>query len=116
MELSGELSGSGMYVAYLPYSDARDAYPLDNFDEASAPYIALKKEYDEYEVFLKKQANSGVQSEQAFGIRLWRQFGRGTASTGAESGMVRTGYFNSATSLRNIQHKCTVRLSDPGKK
>ena len=67
-------------VAYLPYSDARDAYPLDNFDKASAPYIALKKEYEEYEVFLKKQANSAVQSEQASGIRLWRQFGRGTAS------------------------------------
>jgi hypothetical protein len=66
--------------AYLPYSDAREAYPLDNFDEASAPYMALNKEYEEYSVFLKKQANSGVQSEQAFGIRLWRQFGRGTAS------------------------------------
>ena len=67
-------------VAYLPYSDGKDAYPLDNFDKASAPYMALKKEYEEYEVFLKKQANTEVQSEQVFGIRLWRQFGRGTAS------------------------------------
>jgi hypothetical protein len=67
-------------MAYLPYSDARDAYPLDNFDKAAAPYIALKKEYEEYRVFLKNQAITGVQSEQAFGIRLWRQFGRGTAS------------------------------------
>ena len=66
--------------AYLPYSDAREVYPLDNFDMASAPYIALKKEYEEYGTFLKKQANSGVRSEQAFGIRLWRQFGRGAAS------------------------------------
>lgn len=67
-------------VAYLPYSDARDAYPLDNFDRVSAPYIALKQEYEEYEVFLKKLANTAVQSEQALGIRLWRQFGRGIAS------------------------------------
>jgi hypothetical protein len=66
--------------AYLPYSDAKDAYPLDNFDKASAPYIALKQEYEEYGLFLKKLANSGVQSGQAFGIRLWRQFGRGNAS------------------------------------
>jgi hypothetical protein len=66
--------------AYLPYSDARDAYPLDNFDKASAPYIALEHEYEEYNVFLKNQANTGVQCEQAFGIRLWRQFGRGNAS------------------------------------
>jgi hypothetical protein len=67
-------------VAYLPYSDARDAYPLDNFDKASAPYIALKQEFKEYDEFLKKQAYTEVQSEQATGIRLWRQFGRGTAS------------------------------------
>lgn len=67
-------------IAYLPYSDGKDAYPLGNFDKASAPYIALKKEYEEYGVFLNKQANTGVLAEQAFGIRLWRQFGRGTAS------------------------------------
>jgi hypothetical protein len=42
--------------------------------------MALKKEYEEYDVFLKKQANTEVQAEQVFGIRLWRQFGRGAAS------------------------------------
>jgi len=66
--------------AYLPYSDARDFYPLDNFDKDSAPYLALKKENGKYREFLKKQANTRVLSEQAFGIRLWCQFGRGTAS------------------------------------
>jgi hypothetical protein len=67
-------------LAYLPYSDGKETYPSDNFDKASAPYTALKKEYEEYGAFLKNQANSGVQSEKAFGIRLWRQFGRGTES------------------------------------
>jgi hypothetical protein len=66
--------------AYLPYSDARDAYPLENFDKASAPYIAFKQESEEYREFLKNHAFTRVQSEQAFGIRLWRRFGRGTAS------------------------------------
>ncbi|NND06163.1 MAG: hypothetical protein HKN87_07275 [Saprospiraceae bacterium] len=67
-------------VAYLPYSDAKDAYPLDDFDEVSAPYLAFKQELEEYHQFLKNQANTGVQCEEAFGIRLWRQFGRGVAS------------------------------------
>ena len=67
-------------TAYLPYSDGKDAYPLDNFDEVSAPYTAFKKEMDEYGLFLKDQANSAVRSEKALGIRLWRQFGRGTGS------------------------------------
>jgi hypothetical protein len=65
---------------YLPYSDARDTYPLDNFDEASAPYMAFKKGIGEYEEFIKEQADSGVRSEQASGIRLWSQFGRGVGS------------------------------------
>ncbi|MCB0664226.1 MAG: hypothetical protein KDC80_00315 [Saprospiraceae bacterium] len=67
-------------VAYLPYSDAREAYPLSNFDEASAPYLAFKKELEEYSEFLSSQANTAVRCEQAFGIRLWLQFGRGAAS------------------------------------
>jgi hypothetical protein len=66
--------------AYFPYSDGKDAYPLDDFEKASAKYKALNKEYEEYGLFLKNQANSGVQAEKADGIRLWRQFGRGTAS------------------------------------
>ena len=67
-------------TAYLPYSDGKDVYPLNDFDKASAPYLAFKKEIGEYEIFLKNQADSGVRSEQASGIRLWRQFGRGTDS------------------------------------
>ena len=67
-------------LAYLPYSDARDAYPLDDFDKAAAPYLAFKEELGEYSAFLKSQANTGVQCEQAFGIRLWLQFGRGIGS------------------------------------
>ncbi len=67
-------------TAYLPFSDGKDDYPLDNFDEASAKYIAFKKEMTEYELFLKEQADTRVRSDEAFGIRLWRQFGRGTGS------------------------------------
>lgn len=67
-------------VAYLPYSDARDAYPLDDFDKAAAPYLAFQQELGEYGAFLKSEAHTGIQCEQAFGIRLWRQFGRGMAS------------------------------------
>jgi hypothetical protein len=79
----GSYSRSGRVrdvTAYFPYSDGKDFYPLDNFDEASTPYIAFKKEIAEYEQFLKEQAELGVRCVQAFGIRLWHQFGRGSGS------------------------------------
>ena len=67
-------------LAYLPYSDAKEAYPLDNFAEASAPYLAFQQELKEYSLFRKNQADTGVPCDQAYGIRLWRQFGRGKPS------------------------------------
>ena len=98
-------------LAYLHFIDGKDFYPLDNFDEASSPYIAFKKEIAEYEQFLKEQAQLGVRCVQAFGIRLWPQFWKGGRLSCSKPGMVRTGYFNSAASLREIQHKSKYRFS-----
>jgi len=112
--------------AYFPYSDGKDAYPLNDFETASAKYKALNKEYDEYGLFLKNQANSGVQSEQAFGIRLWRQFGRGTASlvqnmewSGPESLMLQLPsgtYSTNARSDFQILERKDYTFNSPGDK
>jgi hypothetical protein len=66
--------------AYLPYNDGKKAYSPGDFDKAAAPYLALRKEYDEYGLFLKEKADTGIRAEKTYGIRLWRQFGRGEAS------------------------------------
>jgi len=67
-------------TAYILYADGRDACPIEDYDQAAAPYATLLREMDEYGEFLEQKGCSRVRAEETHAIRLWDRFGRGEPS------------------------------------
>ncbi|MCX6907322.1 MAG: hypothetical protein NTY01_04685, partial [Verrucomicrobia bacterium] len=67
-------------TAYILYADGKDAYPLDDYESAAAPYVKSLQEMEQYGEFLEHQARSRVFAAETIGVRLWDEFGRGSAS------------------------------------